>query len=65
MPTDSGSIGYEIIAMQRACEQQTPYLRPDCPVCSWPLETTTDQIRHCRFCGYTEQNVIKRDVQRP
>ena len=45
---NTGSIGYEIIAMKRACET-TPYLRPDCEYDGWPLETTPDGLRHCRF----------------
>ena len=62
---NTGSIGYEIIAMKRACET-TPYLRPECEYDGWPLETTPDGLRHCRFCGATYPKLtMTRDVQRP
>jgi ribosomal protein L37AE/L43A len=58
-------IGYEIRAMKKACEEMPPYQRQDCPVCAWPLETSADNIIHCRFCGWTDQNPILRQVERP
>lgn len=58
-------IGLEILAMRKATELLQPYQRQDCPICAWPLETAADGIIHCRFCGWTDQNVIIRDVPRP
>ncbi len=55
-------IGYDIRAMQKACERMEPYKRGDCPNCGWPLEVSIDGITHCKFCGYCDQYPIQRDV---
>lgn len=58
-------IGLEILAMKKACENMPPYRRADCPICGWNLETAADGLIHCRFCGWTDEHPIKRDVPRP
>ena len=63
--TDSGHIGYDLLSMRSACAKMEPYQRQDCPVCAYPLETAADGIRHCRFCGWVDENAIVRDVPRP
>ena len=50
----SGSLGYEIMAMQDACET-TPYQRQDCPNCGHTLESATDGILHCKMCEWVDQ----------
>ena len=57
-------IGLDIMAMEKACAKMEPYQRADCPICSCALETTPDNIRHCRLCGYQDQYPIKRDLER-
>lgn len=54
-------MGNEIIAMKRTCEQMQPYQRQDCPNCGWMLETSADNILHCKFCGWQDQHPIKRE----
>ena len=63
--TSRPTIGLEILAMRKACEEMQPYQRNDCPLCAWPLETAADGIIHCRLCGWADQHPIKRDVLRP
>lgn len=60
-----GVLGYEILAMRRACEEMQPYQRQDCPHCGAPIETAADGILHCRFCGWASENPIVRDVPKP
>lgn len=64
MTENRNVIGLDIRAMQKAAEEMKskPYLRGDCPICGWPLETSVDGLRHCRFCGWVSENTIKRDV---
>ncbi len=62
---EGGIIGLEIRAMRKACEQMQPYQRQDCPVCAWPLQVAADGIIHCRFCGWTDQSPLVRQVERP
>jgi len=62
---DNVILGLEIRAMRRACEEMQPYQRQDCPVCGYHLETAADGILHCKWCGWTDQHPIKRDVPRP
>ncbi len=57
-------LGLEILAMRKATEELQPYQRQDCPVCGWMLQRSVDDILHCRFCGWTDQHPIKRDVGR-
>jgi tRNA(Ile2) C34 agmatinyltransferase TiaS len=57
-------MGLDILAMKTACEKLTPYLRPDCPECGWALETTPDDIRHCKLCGYQTEYPIKRHLEK-
>jgi ribosomal protein L37E len=57
-------IGLDILAMQEACAKLTPYQRGDCPVCGFPLETTPDDIIHCRTCGWQNFYPIKREINR-
>jgi hypothetical protein len=59
-----GPIGYEILAMRKACETQ-PYQRQDCPICGHPLELTIDGILHDRFCGWTDQSPAIRNTPKP
>ena len=65
MTTGRTVLGYEILAMRKACEEMQPYQRSDCPFCGYPLETAADNLIHCRFCGCADQHPIKRDVPRP
>jgi hypothetical protein len=65
MDSPRNPMGLEIRAMKKAADEMTPYQRMDCPVCGWFLETAADGIIHCKFCGYTDQNPIIRDVERP
>lgn len=62
MAGERTDIGLEIRAMKKAAEKLPPYRRPDCPICGWTLEETPDQLIHCRFCGWTDQFPIQRDV---
>jgi len=55
-------IGLDILSMQKACEKLEPYKRADCPKCGWSLETTPDDIRHCKLCGWQDQYPIKREL---
>jgi len=57
------SVGEEILAMKKSCEQMQPYLQPDCPVCGWVLETSIDGIRHCKLCGWTDHRPINRGLE--
>jgi hypothetical protein len=57
-------IGLDILAMKAGCEKLQPYMRNDCPNCGWNLETSIDDIRHCKFCGYQDSYPIKRDIQK-
>jgi tRNA(Ile2) C34 agmatinyltransferase TiaS len=55
-------IGFDILAMQEACNKMPPYKRADCPNCGWNLETSPDDIIHCKFCGYASEHPLKRDL---
>jgi len=52
--------GDEILAWKKACEEQQPYERSDCPLCGWTLEKTEDGTLHCKFCGYTNRLAVKK-----
>ena len=65
-PQGTGSLGYEISGMIRACNAMQPYKRPDCPKCGWEqIEVSIDGLHHCKFCGNTFEFYITRDVGRP
>ncbi len=51
-----------ILAMKKACEEMQPYKRSDCPVCGWMLETSVDNITHCKFCGWADRHPIERHI---
>ncbi len=57
-------LGLEILAMRKAAEELQPYQRQDCPVCGYALQRSVDEILHCLWCGWTDMNLIKRDVGR-
>jgi hypothetical protein len=57
-------IGLDILAMREACNKMQPYMRADCPICGWSLETSFDDIRHCKFCGWQDQYPVKRDIEK-
>ena len=65
MTDNPGIIGLEIRAMRKACQEMQPYQRADCPICSWPLEIAPDGIIHCKFCTWTDQSPLRRDVPLP
>ena len=48
------SIGDDILAIKRACEELQPYKRTDCPICAWNLEELPEGTLHCKFCGWTD-----------
>ena len=60
--TGHNVLGYEILAMREACMKMTPYQRNDCPFCGYALRTAADGIIGCIFCGWRDQNPLRRDV---
>ena len=64
MTANPGPLGYEIMAMRKACETQ-PYQRADCPICAWPLQKATDGITFCKFCGWQDKSAIMRNTPKP
>ena len=60
--TGHNVLGYEILAMREACRKMEPYKRSDCPFCGYPLRVAVDGITGCIFCGWRDQNPLRRDI---
>jgi len=64
MQSRPGPLGYEILSIRKSTKTQ-PYQRQECPICAWALERASDNIIHCRYCGWVDDKPLKRKVARP